>query len=357
MNEQVSPNLESFLIENGLKAKLVPKSSELLLDAIFVKSLVWQVKSSGQCVVLVLFAEDRVDSSLVAAALSVHGAKGRADVGLASRSVAIEASGFPLGCVPPVGHRKHMPVVLDKSLVNMLEDSGQRYFCGGGGEEDLCLLISLNQLLKLNTVSICPVAKVYQDNFEYYVLLNRDGMVLKSSFKNNLQVTCEEERVEKRVYHRVGWPVVPDNISVPSSVCIENSIMPPDVPTLDYLELLSGGPIEATIGRTTAGPDGANPLGILHSGGSTEATIGRHILRNKTLISNFTPDYEQTANLNPNRTEPAGRFLDSCEPPLQYQLVPSFSESLLDAIFVKSLIWQVSYYQTIRIFSIVDNKL
>ena len=89
--------LKHYLETNEISGTIVTSFSELLLDAIFVKSLVFEIKSTNQCVVLVLLAEDRVEAALAGEALAEYGGLGRRDVGLASRSTAIESSGYSLG--------------------------------------------------------------------------------------------------------------------------------------------------------------------------------------------------------------------------------------------------------------------
>ena len=154
--------LQRFLRDHDIKASIVPSFSELLLDAIFVKSLVFHVRPTGDCVVIVLLAEDRVESTLVSTALASYGAKSRADVNLASRSMAIEATGYPLGCVPPIAHRKQMPVIVDSNLVEKMRDLDNSdldmFLSAGGGEMGFDLMISLHELLKLSFVSVAPLA-------------------------------------------------------------------------------------------------------------------------------------------------------------------------------------------------------
>ncbi len=179
--------LQRFLQEHNIEASIVPSFSELLLDAIFVKSLVFHVRPTGACVVIVLLAEDRVESALVATALASYGTKSRVDVNLASRSMAIEATGYPLGCVPPIAHRKQMPVIIDSNLVDKMKDLSnsdlEMFLSAGGGEMGYDLMISLQELLKLSFVSVAPLAD--QSPMKRKAIETRIVKALKTKSKPN----------------------------------------------------------------------------------------------------------------------------------------------------------------------------
>ena len=170
-----SNRLRNFLQDNKLKGKIVlSDDKDLISDAIVVKSLIWQVKS-GPCICLVLCLDDKVDHNLVAQAISILPQFNemlpisRKDVTLAGHDTAREVSGYEIGTIPPIGHAEKMPTLMDLSLVNRLKDYG-RYFCGGGGEVGCELLISLNQLLKLDNISIKPISKNFQVKTKYVQL-------------------------------------------------------------------------------------------------------------------------------------------------------------------------------------------
>lgn len=162
-----SDRLRNFLQENKLKGKIVSSDDkDLISEAVVVKSLIWQVKA-GPCICLVLCLDDKVDHNLVAQAVStLPSFKAmlpitRKDVTLASHDTAREVSGYEIGTIPPIGHVEKIPTFMDLSLVNRLKDYG-KYFCGGSGEVGYELLISLNQLLKLDNISIKPISKNFQ---------------------------------------------------------------------------------------------------------------------------------------------------------------------------------------------------
>lgn len=74
-----------------------------------VKSLVFQV--GGNVVIALVSGHSRVDEALLSKALD----GGR--VSKANADAVREATGFPIGGVPPFGHRTRLPVVLDRDLL------------------------------------------------------------------------------------------------------------------------------------------------------------------------------------------------------------------------------------------------
>lgn len=75
-----------------------------------VKSLVFQVDDS--MVIALVSGSNRVDEKLLAKA--VDGTQ----VSKANADAVREATGFPIGGVPPFGHRTRLPVVLDRDLLD-----------------------------------------------------------------------------------------------------------------------------------------------------------------------------------------------------------------------------------------------
>ena len=151
--------LQEYLHRYGILGEILPSFSDRINNVVIVKSLVWELKSSGECFVLVLCAEDRVDTSLVTLAVGVDS---RAQIGLASRSLAIERAGYVLGSVPPIGHKCEMTVYLDATVVAKLQkasnDSTDNLLCGGGGMIGFDLLIPLHEVLKQHYVKVAPLA-------------------------------------------------------------------------------------------------------------------------------------------------------------------------------------------------------
>jgi prolyl-tRNA editing enzyme YbaK/EbsC (Cys-tRNA(Pro) deacylase) len=74
-----------------------------------VKSLVFM--ADGSPVVALVSGADRLDPARLGAEL------GAADVRRATADEAREATGFPIGGVPPIGHRRPLTVVIDEHLL------------------------------------------------------------------------------------------------------------------------------------------------------------------------------------------------------------------------------------------------
>ncbi len=62
------------------------------------------------------------------------------------------ATGFPTGGIPPVGHRKHLPVYVDIRVTHM-----NHVWCGGGSRTRLVRL-KTDDLLRLSHAKVCDIA-------------------------------------------------------------------------------------------------------------------------------------------------------------------------------------------------------
>ena len=73
-------------------------------------------------------------------------------VRLASDEVAKTATGYPTGGIPPVGHKKKLPVFLDEGLM-----SYEYVWCGGGARSKLVRLRA-EDIVKLSAATVCDIA-------------------------------------------------------------------------------------------------------------------------------------------------------------------------------------------------------
>ena len=71
---------------------------------------------------------------------------------LASDDVAEAATGYPTGGIPPVGHKKKLPVFLDKGVV-----SQEFVWCGGGARTKLVRL-KTEDIVRLSEAAICDIS-------------------------------------------------------------------------------------------------------------------------------------------------------------------------------------------------------
>ena len=73
-------------------------------------------------------------------------------VRLASDDVAKAATGYPTGGIPPVGHKKKLPVFLDKGVM-----SHEFVWCGGGARTKLVRLRT-EDIVRLSAAMICGIS-------------------------------------------------------------------------------------------------------------------------------------------------------------------------------------------------------
>jgi Cys-tRNA(Pro) deacylase len=73
-------------------------------------------------------------------------------VRLASDAEAEAATGYPPGGIPPVGHKKRLPVFLDDGLVH------QPYLWCGGGARSKLVRLKTADVIKLSRATVCDIA-------------------------------------------------------------------------------------------------------------------------------------------------------------------------------------------------------
>ena len=72
-------------------------------------------------------------------------------VRLASDELAKAATGYPIGGIPPVGHKKKLPVFIDEGLM-----SHEYVWCGGGARSKLVRLRT-EDIVNLNAATVCDI--------------------------------------------------------------------------------------------------------------------------------------------------------------------------------------------------------
>lgn len=121
--------------------------------------------TEDQRVVVISHGERRIDKRALAAAFQV----GRKRVKLASPAVVLEQLGFAAGGVPPFGHRKPHPVLLDASLLHFVDTQPPKHSAtqprqrqmlyAGGGDDQTMLEISLAELLRVTAPQVLPLSE------------------------------------------------------------------------------------------------------------------------------------------------------------------------------------------------------
>lgn len=148
--------LQRFLEEKGVKAKIIyvgeaatsreaSRTAGVSIDKI-AKTVVF-TSDTGDIVAVVLRADRRVHQKKLSKLL------GYKKLRLATEEEVVKATGYPPGAVPPVAHRKKIPVYVDRELLEL-----DRVYAGGGSTEHL-LVISPQDIVKLSGAVIIDVPK------------------------------------------------------------------------------------------------------------------------------------------------------------------------------------------------------
>lgn len=139
-----SDNLQRFLDDfAGHGVHLAPRAP--LPDTCIVKSLCLLVRD--QPLIVVLRLEDRLDTRKVA---SLLGLPNRA-VRLAPEASVPHCTGYRVGCVPPIGHVRVLPTIVDAAV------AATNHIAGGGGALDMQLLAPTAVLLHLAAAHVGDV--------------------------------------------------------------------------------------------------------------------------------------------------------------------------------------------------------
>jgi len=148
-------NLAAFLVKNKVEFEFLEKrtthhaaeaaaASGLSLGEI-VKSIVFTDQEAQPMLAVVLASTDVSRHKL-------ERCSGSKSVRLAPDVIAEAATGYPTGGIPPVGHRKKIPVYIDKKVVQC--DS---VWCGGGARSKLVKL-KTQDIVHLAAATICDLA-------------------------------------------------------------------------------------------------------------------------------------------------------------------------------------------------------
>lgn len=152
------PNpLFGYLAGGGVAAEMVRPGSEMPTVPLaaaalgvepgrIVKSIVFcHKKDKSRACLAIAPGDGRVQITKVARALGLSQLK------LASPETALQATGYAVGGVPPVGHLRALPVVLDASVV------GLDVVYGGGGDEWHMLRITPAEILRLTGAVVADI--------------------------------------------------------------------------------------------------------------------------------------------------------------------------------------------------------
>ena len=146
-----------YLANQGVKAELVAPgvpmpTVTLAAQAIgvtedqIVKSLLFRDRR-GQVVLAVVSGTGRVDRERLARAAGLDAPR------LADARSVLEATGYPAGGVPSVGHRTALPVFVDRAAAAL------DVVYGGGGAEELLLRIRPAEILRVTKGTVAAIVE------------------------------------------------------------------------------------------------------------------------------------------------------------------------------------------------------
>lgn len=142
-------NVDAELIDLGVPMKTAQAAASQLGIAVaqIFKSLVLRGPSDEDIAVAVLDGEARLDLKALRRLLNWK------KVRFASSDLVLEATGYPAGGTPPLGHRKRVPVFVDENLMNF--DFGY----AGGGRPELLLKISPKEIVRATSATVAKLSQ------------------------------------------------------------------------------------------------------------------------------------------------------------------------------------------------------
>ena len=152
-------NLTAFLRQNKIEFQFLEKRSthhateasratDISLDRI-MKTLVFIDQDSKPLIAMV-----RADCNV--SRHKIEACSHSKSVKLASDEIAEKVTGYPAGGIPPVGHKKKLPVYLDQRVL-----SNEYVWCGGGVRTRLVKL-KVQDIIKLASPKVCDIAIIPQ---------------------------------------------------------------------------------------------------------------------------------------------------------------------------------------------------
>jgi len=148
-------NLTAYLKSNGAEFEFIEKATTHHASE--------AARASGipldEIAKTIVFSDDG-DRLIVGVVLGAHmvsrhkleTCSGRRKVEVAADAVAEKATGFPTGGIPPVAHRRPLPVYVDEQVTRL-----EYVWCGGGTRTRLVRL-KVADVLRLSRAQVCDIA-------------------------------------------------------------------------------------------------------------------------------------------------------------------------------------------------------
>ncbi len=157
MTDQLTPSdLERYIIQHGIVATLIPGIGDtptvaaaaaalgVTTDEI-IKTLIFFVRGEPYAVITNGLA------SVPSRPLADHFGVGKRQIKLARAMQVVEITGYPVGGVPPFGHRSTLPVLLDRSVLTY------KTIYGGGGDDRTMMKIGTEELLRVTEAEVLGI--------------------------------------------------------------------------------------------------------------------------------------------------------------------------------------------------------
>ena len=159
MSVLTAEDLEAYLRQHDLRAELVRLTVKTPTVASaaeaagtderrIAKSLLFSTPDGF--VLAIASGLDRIEPAVVAAHLGLPTDRIR----LARPAEVLEVSGFPVGAMPPFGHRRPLTTLIDRALL------GQPEVFAGGGSERALLRIATEELLEATGAYVLDLRQV-----------------------------------------------------------------------------------------------------------------------------------------------------------------------------------------------------
>lgn len=153
--------IEASLIADIGETPTVPAAAAALgveADQI-IKTLLFLIERPGDAestpwpIVVISHGQKRVDKG----ALAAYAGVGKKRVTLAPADVVLDLLGYPAGGVPPFGHQRQLPVIVDAAVLGLRERFNGVIF-GGGGDDRTMMRLTVDELLRVTTPEIVAVS-------------------------------------------------------------------------------------------------------------------------------------------------------------------------------------------------------
>ncbi|MGD8584486.1 MAG: YbaK/EbsC family protein [Chloroflexota bacterium] len=144
-----SSDLQKFIDESGVEAKIVHLDNDTPTVEEAARALGCRPEQIGKSI---LFLADGQPYLVVANGVTRVGYKALADhlgtsrrrLKLAKPEMVLDITGYPVGTVPPFGHKEALPTIVESSVLN------QEIIYAGGGAINALMRLTTEELLRVS---------------------------------------------------------------------------------------------------------------------------------------------------------------------------------------------------------------